>query len=198
MRSPTRQIVYILLLCAGLGLCGLLAQKLFRSEVPESTSALTPVELGDTKPLHKLGDIYLGGQPAQADFRLLKEQGITSIINLRHPSETDWYEGAIVEEFGMAYLQLPIQGREDLTDELFDEALAALKSNETGKTLVHCTACSRVGAIWYAYRVLEEDAKPAEAEQEARMAGMRSDWLLEAAQEYVERKTARENGLQQD
>lgn len=198
MRSPTRRIVYILLLCAGLALGGLLAQKLFQSDVPKPTTSLTAVELGDTKPLHKLGNVYLGGQPAPEDFELLNGQGITSIINLRHPGETDWDEAELAEEFGMQYIRLPIQSREDLTDELFDQALETLSENVDGKTLVHCTACSRVGAIWYAYRVLEQDAKPEDAEQEARTAGMRGDWLLEAAKEYVARRKIGADGVQQD
>lgn len=185
MRSPTRRIAYFLLLCLGLVAGGLLAQRFFQAEEEQPTPALTAIELGDTKPLHQFGDIYLGGQPPQTAFELLKKQGVTTIINLRHPSETDWDESALAEEMDLQYVNLPIQGEEDLTDELFDRALATLRGNNRGKTLVHCASCNRVGAIWYAYRLLEQNANPDEAEQEARTAGMRSDWILEAAQSYV-------------
>lgn len=148
---------------------------------------LVPVSIGDIESAHRKGNILLAGQPAQADLQTLKDRGYGTIINLRKEDEIHWDESAVAQELKLRYVHLPFQNADELTDDLFDEAITTLSEQDLGPTLLHCGSCNRVGAIWYAYRVLEEGATAEEAEQEARAAGMRSSWLLDTAQDYVRR-----------
>ena len=188
MSLSTRPIAYLSLL--GVIAAGVAVVSCTKLDSPsvDSFTELSAVPLGDTRPLHKLGNVYLGGQPSAKDFQAFKELGVQVIINLRKVDETDWDEAAVVEELGLKYIHLPFQTEQELTDELYDEALRNLGREKAGGTLLHCGACVRVGAIWYAHRVLQEAVSPEQAEQEARAAGMRSQWLLESAQDYVDRR----------
>lgn len=192
MSSASQRFVRLALLVLGIAVLLFVSQGLLDTRPEESLETITAIDLGETQPLHKLGDIYLGGQPAAEDFSALSGLGVDTVINLRKSSETDWDEAEVAGQQGMKYVHLPFQNQEELTDELFDQALLHLKDAQRGTTLLHCGSCNRVGAIWYAYRVLEEDVAPEQAEQEARTAGMRSDWLLDAAKDYVERRRSGE------
>ena len=186
---PTTRRIRLLIFLSSCGLAALVVALLAVDRSDESSPpSLEPAELGSTRPVHKFGDIFLAGQPAEEDLQELKELGFETVINLRQSDETDWDEAAVASELDLQYVHLPFRSEEQLTDELFDEALLQLRQRKPGKTLLHCGSCNRVGAIWYAYRVLEEDAEPKQAEQEARTAGMRSEWLLAAAKAYVERR----------
>ena len=188
MTFPSRPVCVFLSLGLTVAIIATLSCAKHEAPSVDASSELLAVELGDTQPLYKLGDIYLGGQPAESDFPALQDLGIKTIINLRKENETDWDEAAVANELDLDYIHLPFQTEAELTDELYDEALRSLSSEQPGGTLLHCGSCNRVGAIWYAHRVLQADVSPEQAEQEARAAGMRSEWLLESAKAYVERR----------
>src|SRR5262249_38430455 len=61
---------------------------------------------GDIPRFSALTDgLYRGGQPTEKGFRLLKERGVKTVINLRAEDNS---EKAIVEKLGMTYVQLPM------------------------------------------------------------------------------------------
>ncbi len=149
---------------------------------------LTKAEIGDIKPLSRFGNIYLGGQPTQEDLEELSKQGFQTIINLRKPNEIAWSEADQAAQLKLEYIALPFQSASELTDELFDSALQTLRNRQQEKTLLHCGSSVRVGAIWYAYRRLEQGVSPELALQEAIIVGLRSPNLLEVAENYVEQR----------
>ena len=51
--------------------------------------------------------------------------------------------------------------------------------------MLHCASGNRVGAVWLAYRVLDEGLEPGAALEEARTIGLRSAGYEERALEYV-------------
>jgi len=144
------------------------------------------MQLGSMQPVTVFGDIYLAGQPAPSDLALLKAHGIQTIISLRLAKEIPWDEAVAVDQAGMKFVHAPFQRPEQLKPEVFDKVIKVLRDKRRGPTVFHCGSANRVGAIWYAYRVLDGKLSPEEARKEAQAVGLRTPAYLEKAQEYVE------------
>jgi len=141
--------------------------------------------LGTTQPVHALGDIYLAGQPSSEDLRLFKAQGIKTVISLRHTKELSWDEASAVQQSGMKFVHVPFGAAQQLNPEIFDKVLKILRDQKQGPMVLHCGSANRVGAIWYAYRVLDGKLSPDAAKKEAQKVGLRTPAYLDRAQEYV-------------
>ncbi|MCG8449847.1 MAG: hypothetical protein MI725_09750 [Pirellulales bacterium] len=148
-------------------------------------NALQPVEIGRIAPLHKFGEIYLAGQPVPEALPVLKQQGFNTILTLRKSDEVSWDEQAATEEQGMQFVQVAFQGVGELTPEVFDKVLEVLRDETRQPLLFHCGSANRVGAIWYAFRVLDDKLSHEEALAEAKAAGLRTEGYVEKAREYV-------------
>lgn len=109
--------------------------------------------------------ILIGGQPTPADFEDFRARGVTQVINLRTAEEmkgVGFDEVALVEQLGMGYLSLPVDGSPAYTPELL-EAFAQSVSQSQGKTVLHCTVGSRAGQLYAAYAVKYLGKTPDEA-----------------------------------
>ena len=102
-------------------------------------------------------DLFIGGQPTQKALREMKAQGVTTIVNLRSPSEMQrigFDEEKLVAELGIKYVYLPVRG--DAQFPYAPETLArfteALRTAE-GKVLLHCTIAWRASHLWGAYLI---------------------------------------------
>ncbi|MCA9232474.1 MAG: hypothetical protein KDA57_17630 [Planctomycetales bacterium] len=143
-------------------------------------------KLGTTKPVHAFGDIYLTGQPAAEDLGALSSAGVKTVISLRHTKELPWNEAKSVEMNGMRFIHAPFSGADQLKSEVFEKVLNDLRNERLRPVVLHCAVANRVGAIWYAYRVLDGGLLPEEALKEAQTVGLRTPAYLQRAQEYVE------------
>lgn len=164
---------------------GFAQQPATEAAVRDSKQRLKKVRLGSINKVTAFGDIYLAGQPSQQDLAILRAKGIKTIICLRHPKELNWDEAVATEHAGMKYVHAPFGGAQQLTPEVFEKVINVLRDKRSGPTILHCGAANRVGAIWYAYRVLDGKLTPAEAEKEAKEVGLRTPAYLEKAKEYV-------------
>jgi len=151
--------------------------------------------LGQAAPVHRFQKIYLAGQPGQEDWQALKAAGFRKIINLRQPDEIPWDEATAVAQAGMDYVALPFRGPEQLTDQVFERALNELRDPADGMILLHCATSNRVGAIWYAQRVLADGIPAAQAEEEARQVGLHTPAYLERARQYIAAKEAQSDSV---
>lgn len=149
-------------------------------------TVMEPVQLGEMRKLHKFGDVYLGSQPSEADLALLKERGVVTVINMRKAEEMSFDQKAATEGLGLAYNHLGWNGPDELTDELFD-SYREFMNNAEQPLLLHCASCNRVGAIWIAWRVLDQGANVDDAVAEAKISGMRTPGYETKARDYVER-----------
>jgi protein tyrosine phosphatase (PTP) superfamily phosphohydrolase (DUF442 family) len=157
-----------------------------------SADRVEAVEVGSIAPLHQCGDLLLAGQPSPKDLELLKQRGVRTIINLRHADEIDWDEAEAAAKHGFTYIHVPFRGEDELTDEVFDKVLAALRDNNGGQTMFHCGMSNRVAAIWYVHRVLDQGVAPEIAEKEAKQVGLRNLKYLMRARAYVDRRSSSE------
>ena len=145
-------------------------------------------ELGSIEKIHQVGDIFLGGQPGADDFAKAKASGIKTIINLRHDDEVpDLNEKEAAESAGLTYVNLPWNGPEELTDEVFDKSRELLKSSEK-PVLLHCKSANRVGAVWLPYRVLDGGLTVEDALTEAKTVGLKKAEYEAKAKDYIQRK----------
>jgi protein tyrosine phosphatase (PTP) superfamily phosphohydrolase (DUF442 family) len=152
---------------------------------PTSDSGIKSANLGSTRPAYQWGSIYLGGQPSEADFKIIGDLGVRTVIDLRMPGEINWNEAAVVQQDGMRYVALPFRTPEQLTPELLDQALAELRDQSARPLLLHCASNNRCGAVWYAYRRLDGGLSPDAALAEAKTVGLRTITYLDPVRAYV-------------
>ena len=147
---------------------------------------LEPRALGSIERLHAHGDVLLAGQPGAADFALAKEEGVRTVVDQRKPEEDRGIEDerALVEGLGLVYANPAWNGLDELTDAILDDTRALLRTAER-PILFHCKSANRVGAVWLAYRVLDEGASVERALAEARTVGLRTEVYEARVLEYV-------------
>ncbi|WP_442505511.1 hypothetical protein SH528x_004302 [Novipirellula sp. SH528] len=151
-------------------------------------------ELGDTRNVLRFGNVILAGQPNQDLFSEFKQRGITTVLTLREPVELEWDEKQVTEAAGLRFFQLPVQGPDDLSPEMFDKSLEIIRTaKDDAKVLVHCAAASRVGAVWMAHRIIDGKLSVDEARKEARQVGLRAPVMEAKVLEYVKAKQAAES-----
>lgn len=91
--------------------------------------------------------LLTGGQPDVSAWPLLRQQGVTTVVNLRSDKEMAGSdEAAQVVAHGMKYVHIPVSGATDVSlthaARLHDVLAAA-----HGKVLVHCASGNRAGAL---------------------------------------------------
>jgi uncharacterized protein (TIGR01244 family) len=148
---------------------------------------LREADLGTTNNVHAVGNLYLAGQPAQDDIDALVERGVKTVVCLRKPEEVDYDEAASVEAAGMAFVSIPFDTAEELTDDVFDRVRATLAEHGDEPLVLHCGRANRVGAVWMVHRVLNEGVGIDQALKEAQTAGLRTPEYIERAKDYIER-----------
>jgi uncharacterized protein (TIGR01244 family) len=137
------------------------------AEAPSPAAAAAPVKPPPSffdKSLDS-GRVLVGGQPTKADLEAFRARGVTDVVNLRTLDEmkgVDFDEVAALEQLGIGYLNLPIDGASAYTPELL-EAFARRVEQAKGKVVLHCTVGSRAGQLWAAYSVKYLGRTPDEA-----------------------------------
>jgi uncharacterized protein (TIGR01244 family) len=165
---------------------------------PDSSQQQQPkleaCEIGSIRNLHRLGRIYLAGQPSPDDFRKAKQdEGIRTVVNLRMAVEqlgTD--QAADLKRLGIEYHHFPFGTPDSLTDDIFDRSRALIADRRKHPVLMHCASANRVGAIWLVHRVLDDKLTYEKALDEAHEVGLRFPPYEEKAKAYIERQLAKQ------
>lgn len=156
---------------------------------PEAAEQLEPHECGSVARLHAYGDILLASQPSPADLEQAEQDGIRTVLDIRHDDETpELDERAVVEGLGLEYVHRPWSGPDEMTDVVLDELRRVLNEAER-PILFHCAGANRVGAVWLVHRALDGGLSLEEARAEARTVGLRSPAYEKRAIEYVRRRS---------
>ena len=80
----------------------------------------------------------------------IHESGITAVVNLRFPSETQYQEGPDIRAGGMSYVSYPIRG--GMPDRKTVASFSSIMREYEGQSvLVHCGSGNRAGIIWAAH-----------------------------------------------
>jgi protein tyrosine phosphatase (PTP) superfamily phosphohydrolase (DUF442 family) len=83
-----------------------------------------------------VGGYTVAGQPTPEEFAALKERGITTVVNVRLPGETETDERAAVEALGFTYISVPFNW-ETLSGEHIDQMREALGATPASEVLIH-------------------------------------------------------------
>lgn len=127
--------------------------------------------------------VLAAGQPTEEQLRQAAAAGYRSVIDLRAPGEKrDFDEPAAARELGLDYTNLPVTAELDgATLDRFSEIFEAAER----PVLIHCATSNRVGALLYAYLVLEQGMAEETALERARAAGLVSPELTAKIQTLV-------------
>jgi uncharacterized protein (TIGR01244 family) len=135
--------------------------------------------------------VMAAGQPTGEQVQLAAEDGYKTVLDLRTPQESRGFdEPEAARQNGLVYVNVPVSPTA-LDQATVNRFLAAMKQAKK-PVLVHCSTGSRVGALWYAWLVLEKGKAPAEALAKAKAAGLRQPEMKERIEKLVaERKSVR-------
>ena len=105
-------------------------------------------------------NIATSGQPTETQFRAIKKEGYTTVINLAPASVLEnslKTEPELLNELDLEYIHIPVDFKKPTTAN-FNRFCHALEPLRNEKVWVHCAANMRVSAFIYRYRasVLEE------------------------------------------
>jgi uncharacterized protein (TIGR01244 family) len=129
-------------------------------------------------------NLYISGQPSEEAFTKLKSEGVTTVVNLRTPSEMEnreyvpFDEKAVVDSLGLEYIHIPLGGTEfPYTTEALQKFADAVDKAK-GKVLLHCTVGRRASNMWAAYLIQFKGFEPNKAIEYAKAINF-GEWPLE-------------------
>lgn len=131
--------------------------------------------------------VACGGATEVATLDLLKKDGFKSVINLRMASEpgVNLAENqAKAKELGLNYVHIPFSaGSPD--PKVIDQFLATIADKANQPAYVHCGSAQRVGSVWLAKRVLQDNYSIEKATAEAHAIGLSNPGLEKFALQYI-------------
>jgi protein tyrosine phosphatase (PTP) superfamily phosphohydrolase (DUF442 family) len=131
--------------------------------------------------------LITAGQPSAEQFRDALAAGVTLVIDIRDPMEPRPFdEAALVGSLGMRYINIPVVAG-DLSNDLMDQLLAAMRSGDGKPTILHCASANRVGGPLIAYLMLDKGIAEQDAVQAAMRAGLRSAEIMEWGVGYAKK-----------
>lgn len=131
--------------------------------------------------------VACGGATDISTLDALKKDGFKTVINLRVATEA----GANVEqhqakasEIGLKYVHIPFSaGSPD--QKVFDTFLATIADKSNQPVYIHCASAQRVGSVWLAKRVLQDNYTIEKATSEAKAIGLTNPGLEKFALQYI-------------
>ena len=131
--------------------------------------------------------VACGGATEVATLDLLKKDGFKAVINLRMASEPGVnleQNQAKAKELGLNYVHIPFSaGTPD--PKVIDAFLAAIADKANQPAYVHCGSAQRVGAVWLAKRVMQDNYSIEKATDEAKAIGLTNPGLEKFALQYI-------------
>lgn len=152
-------------------------------------AVIKAAELGETRNVHQLGNLYFAGTPDRNIAVILKSKKIKRVISLCTDGEIKWDEKSSLENAGIEFVQIGIGSLDDMNVEFYAKIRTLLKQDDI-PTLFHCASATRVGAAWLPYRVLDQGVDVEIAKVEAEIIGLRSKVFVERAVSYIQQQQA--------
>ena len=123
--------------------------------------------------------VYRGRQPQQADYALLAQMGIRTVLDLRGGSIHAPRERKEVEASGMSYVSIQLSGLFAPSYKQVSRILAVLEDPERGPVFVHCRrGDDRSGVVIACYRMAHDHWTNKQAMAEALEHGISSFEVL--------------------
>lgn len=131
--------------------------------------------------------VACGGATEVATLEHLKKDGFKTVINLRvatEPGANVEQNQAKAKELGLKYVHIPFSaGSPD--PKVIDTFLATIADKANQPVYVHCASANRVGSVWLAKRVLQDNYSVEKATAEAKAIGLSNPGLEKFALQYI-------------
>ena len=128
--------------------------------------------------------VMAAGQPTGEQLQLLAEEGYKTVIDLRPAGEPHGFdEPEAARQNGLAYVNIPVD-LQTLDQAAIDKFLETMRKAKR-PVLLHCASSNRVGALYYAWLVLEEDVPARAAMAKAKAAGLSHPELVQKVEKLV-------------
>jgi protein tyrosine phosphatase (PTP) superfamily phosphohydrolase (DUF442 family) len=124
----------------------------------KSRDIISPILIDSTVNLYEAGDFFLSGQPEKETLDLLKEKGVTLVVNVRTNVEMDLHnrkmfdEPGYIKDLDMKYLHVEVGGDAGFTPEAVKKVADGIKDAD-GKILIHCRGAGRATLVWMAWLI---------------------------------------------
>lgn len=103
-------------------------------------------------------DILRGGQPTEAGFRLLKDYGITTIVNFREEEISIKHEMAITKSLSLDFVSIPLRPFDVPSQASIEQFLAISQDQKNFPLFAHCLhGMDRTGLMIGVYRLKVSD-----------------------------------------
>ena len=165
-------------------LCSLL---LWRGDADAQEPKLKKVWLSNMRNSHEFGDIYLGGTVTPGALKNAREKkGVRTVVNLRLPGEQiDWDEGHTCRRYGMEYFNPAFKTPNTLSNRLITMLRELMTDPRKRPILMHDSSGARTGAVWLAYRTLDDTVPYEQALNEARGLGLKKGEFEDRVKAYI-------------
>ncbi|TFH25263.1 MAG: hypothetical protein E4H03_01335 [Myxococcales bacterium] len=143
--------------------------------------------LSNMRNAHEFGSMYLGGTVTPSALKNAREKkGVRTVVNLRLPGEQiDWDEGHTCRRYGMEYFNPGFKTPNTLSNRLLGMLRELLADPRKRPILMHDSSGARTGAVWLAYRTLDETIPYDQALNEARGLGLKTGELEDRVNAYI-------------
>jgi protein tyrosine phosphatase (PTP) superfamily phosphohydrolase (DUF442 family) len=107
--------------------------------------------------------LHTAAQPSEEQLGGLRAAGYAMVINLAPPTTFGAIpnEGQLVAQTGIPYVNIPVDWQTP-TYEDFELFVAILEQSKPERVLVHCQINRRASVFAFLYRVIHEQAEPAD------------------------------------
>jgi protein tyrosine phosphatase (PTP) superfamily phosphohydrolase (DUF442 family) len=155
-----------------------------QAEAQSPVRIVTPGDI-DIYNFARVNDAYYrGGQPLGEDYADLAAIGVKTVINLTNTNDGRDEEQAMVEKYGMTYLNIPMTTRTPPTDEQIAAFMAAVEAE--GTVYVHCVGGRhRTGVMTAIYRMTNDGLTGEQAFKEMKQYKYGPDFLHPEFKKFV-------------
>ena len=124
--------------------------------------------------------VFIGPQPSLDDLLGLREQGVSTVVDLRHPAEIQSSNADLARMAGLDYVNIPIRKATISADDVARYADAM--RTKSGKYLVHCGLGPRALLMVLLHQAIEQGWQPETLRARLHEGGLN----LQANAEFVE------------
>jgi len=163
------------------------------ADAADKAPTLSKTDLGSTRNVHAFGKTMLCGQPTAEGFAEAKRKGIKTVITLREKDELDWDEAAALAKLDLNFYQFGFRAPDSLTPAIIEKTITIMADPKRAPVMLHCASANRVGAIWLAHRVLNDNIEVDAARKEARTVGLRTAGYEARVLDYIRKKKVLES-----
>ena len=156
----------------------------------EQFEVCEPEVWGAAKSVVQVKHLYLSSQPDAESFDIAHKKGVSVVINLRDPAESQWDEKKAAEQAKLDYYNVPISGQGQSFDpEAIKQISALVQQHRDQKILLHCSSGNRASA-WLAIHLSQDhDFDIEEAISLAKQTGLTSKVIETRVKHYLQEQT---------